>query len=43
MAFYLKRISPVLMVERIEPCLPFWERWALIARRTCRMATTSVS
>lgn len=25
MAFYLKRITPVLMVERIEPCLAFWE------------------
>jgi hypothetical protein len=25
MAFYLKRISPVLVVERIEPCLAFWE------------------
>lgn len=25
MAYYLKRISPVLMVERIEPCLAFWE------------------
>lgn len=22
----LKRITPVLMVEAIEPCIPFWER-----------------
>lgn len=22
----LKKISPVLMVEAIEPCVPFWER-----------------
>ncbi|MEX2180648.1 MAG: hypothetical protein WD771_01275 [Gemmatimonadaceae bacterium] len=25
MAYYLKRISPVLIVERIEPCLAFWD------------------
>jgi hypothetical protein len=25
MSYYLKRISPVLMVTRIEPCLAFWE------------------
>jgi hypothetical protein len=24
-AYYLKRISPVLIVDRIEPCLSFWE------------------
>lgn len=25
MANWLKRISPVLLVDAIEPCLPFWE------------------
>lgn len=25
MANWLKRITPVLLVEAIEPCLPFWE------------------
>lgn len=22
----IRRVTPVLMVDRIEPCLPFWER-----------------
>ena len=26
MAYTLKKITPVLMVEAIEPCLPFWDR-----------------
>lgn len=26
MAYVLKKITPVLMVEAIEPCLPFWDR-----------------
>lgn len=26
MAYALKKITPMLMVEAIEPCLPFWER-----------------
>lgn len=26
MSYTLKKISPVLMVEAIEPCVPFWER-----------------
>ena len=26
MAYTLKKITPVLMVETIEPCLPFWDR-----------------
>ena len=25
MANWLKRITPVLLVDEIEPCLPFWE------------------
>ncbi|MCL4214992.1 MAG: hypothetical protein KJZ74_13870 [Gemmatimonadales bacterium] len=25
MAYTLKKITPVLMVEAIEPCLPFWK------------------
>jgi len=25
LANYLKRITPILLVEEIEPCLPFWE------------------
>ncbi len=26
MANWLKRITPILLVDEIEPCLPFWER-----------------
>ncbi len=26
MTFELKKITPLLMVDAIEPCLPFWER-----------------
>lgn len=25
MGTWLKRITPILLVDRIEPCLPFWE------------------
>lgn len=26
MTYELKKITPLLMVDAIEPCLPFWER-----------------
>ena len=33
MSHALKKLSPVLLVDAIEPCLPFWERlgWVNVA------------
>lgn len=33
MSYHVKKLTPVLMVEAIEPCLPFWERlgWQNVA------------